>query len=180
MPEKNYGFFTGEVKTLWGTNSKKDSEMQLLEDFSYTDPDGKVWKAEADIWIDGASIPSIFWGPTIGSPYVGDYRRASVVHDAAFYTRPDTAMNVHKMFYYAMRCDGTRKSKALLMYFAVVMYKPNWDRTRKITGWTMENIQDVLAETLLEVDSTNSLDEIEIKFRENWNRPLLDGDELYL
>ena len=51
--------------------------MILLEDVSFTSK-GKIWTAPAGSVIDGASIPRFFWR-VIGSPFIGYYRRASVV-----------------------------------------------------------------------------------------------------
>jgi hypothetical protein len=38
--------------------------------------------------VDGTSIPQMFWW-VIGSPYTGDYRRAAVLHDAAYFKKVD-------------------------------------------------------------------------------------------
>jgi hypothetical protein len=43
----------------------------------------------------------------IGSPFTGDYRRASVVHDYYWVTKTDTWQNVHFMFYEASLAGGT-------------------------------------------------------------------------
>ncbi|WP_040433763.1 DUF1353 domain-containing protein [Chlorobium ferrooxidans] len=56
--------------------------MKLLEDFSFIDPDGKVWCAPKDSVINGASIPRPLWS-TVRLPYTDDYHRASIVHDVA-------------------------------------------------------------------------------------------------
>ena len=122
-----YGKFIGQVETLWVQNKDKDRYMVLLADFSYMDPEGRVWLAERGKMIDGASIPSPLWGPSLGSPFVGDYRRASVIHDVACDDRVLTSNDVHRMFYLAMLCDGVRKSKAQLMYAAVRVFGPQWN-----------------------------------------------------
>src|SRR5436190_10630345 len=85
-----YGHFTGDVVAIWLIDPGPDRTMKLVRPFSYTTPDDIVWRAQRNRTIDGASIPSLFWGPLIGSPYTGDFRRASVVHDIACQDKPYT------------------------------------------------------------------------------------------
>jgi hypothetical protein len=59
---------------------RPDRRMELRHPFSYKDPNGKTWEVPWPFVVDGASIPAFLWS-TVGSPYVGDYRRASIVHD---------------------------------------------------------------------------------------------------
>lgn len=106
-----FGRFVGEVITKWLTHQGDDSEMELLEDFTFIDPDRFEWKAPQGSKVNGASIPSVLWS-LIGSPFVGDYRRASVVHDVACDNRKQPHEAVHLMFYYAMRADGVGWVKA--------------------------------------------------------------------
>ena len=95
--------------------------MRLLEDFSFTDPTGKKWMTPKDYVVDGASIPQALW-TTVGSPYTGDYRRASIVHDKAC----DDAVNdpaarraADRMFYQACRAGGCSIEQATLLYIGV-------------------------------------------------------------
>ena len=120
-----FGNFEGSVITEWLQHGGSDRDMLLQRDFSYIDQSGKRWTAFAGTTINGASIPSAFW-VTIGPPFVGDYRRASVVHDAACIDRPGTSDEAHMMFYNAMRCDGVGYVKSNIMYQAVVRFGPQW------------------------------------------------------
>lgn len=45
--------------------------------------DGVVYTAPAGMLTDGASIPRLLWR-AVGAPWSGTYRRAAVVHDAAY------------------------------------------------------------------------------------------------
>lgn len=115
-----YGFFSGNPKTEWLSGPGDDRNMKLLQDFSYTDPDGKLWLAPMDSEINGASIPAPLWS-TVGSPYTGDYRNASVVHDVACY-HVETANDrkaADKMFYFACLAGGCSKAQARLLYLGV-------------------------------------------------------------
>ena len=115
--------FIGDVKTSWEETNGRD--MKLLQSVVYIDAHHRVWKAPKDSIIDGASIPRFFWR-IIGSPFVGRYRRASVVHDVYCKTRSRPYKMVHKMFYEAMLCDGVPKMKAYVMYLAVRFGGPKW------------------------------------------------------
>lgn len=117
--------FVGMVKTVWLKNGDDDRDMELIEDFAFIDDSGKEWKAPAGSIINGASIPSGFWS-TVGPPYVGDYRRASVVHDVACVVRTEPSEDVHLMFYDAMIADGVGFIKANTMYQAVKRFGPSW------------------------------------------------------
>jgi hypothetical protein len=95
--------------------------MELLSPVSFTDSGGKVWHVPAGALIDGASIPPALWS-FAGSPFTGNYRRASVFHD--YYCDIDTekASLIHSMFREAMEFDGVPQSEALTKYAAVKLY----------------------------------------------------------
>ena len=118
----SHGAFSGEPQTQWLTESNlPDRKMRVLVDFSFTDPAGKKWVTPKDYIVDGASIPQALW-TTVGSPYTGDYRRASIVHDKAC----DDAINdaaarraADRMFYHACRAGGCSIEQATLLYIGV-------------------------------------------------------------
>lgn len=86
-----FGHFVGTVKTEW---IEPDRKMRLLDDFSYVDSRGTVWAAPKGSVVDGASIPQVLWS-VVGSPYTGEYRNASVVHDVACVKRDKPWQDVH-------------------------------------------------------------------------------------
>lgn len=100
--------------------------FRLTKPFGYIDSKDIEWRAEAGAEIDGASIPRIFW-PVIGSPYVGLYRRASVIHDFYIKHKFRRWQDVHRVFYDAMITAGVKKTKALFMFGAVWLFGPRWD-----------------------------------------------------
>jgi hypothetical protein len=124
----SFGKFKGDVVARWLTHDGDDRDMELQKDFSYTDPDGVVWMAPKGSVVNGASIPGALWA-TVGSPFVGDYRRASVIHDVACGQRRQPHEAVHLMFYSAMRADGVSWSRANVMYQAVKQFGPKWGTT---------------------------------------------------
>jgi hypothetical protein len=117
--------FTNTVKVEWIKGEPR--KMRLLEEISFMDSNGKMWTAPAGSIIDGASIPKFFWR-LIGSPFVGKFREASVIHDVYCQTKSAPHADVHNMFHEAMRCNGVSKKKALVMYLAVVTGGPKWGK----------------------------------------------------
>jgi hypothetical protein len=118
--------FEGEVETQWLRHSGADRDMRLLADFAFIDSRGVVWPGPAGRTVNGASIPAVLWSRIVGTPYVGDYRRATVVHDVACQDKTRPHEEVHYMFYEAMLCDGVAEDQALLMYTAVRLFGPKW------------------------------------------------------
>jgi hypothetical protein len=124
-------YFEGDVRTLWLVedavgDDEADRRMQVLEDFAFVDPNGVRWLAPAGSKIDGASIPRMLWS-IAGDPYIGRYRRASVLHDVACDDRTRPAKVVHRMFYDAMIADGASEAQAVEFYTAVRLFGPHWD-----------------------------------------------------
>jgi len=115
----NHGSFSGNPKTEWLANpASPDREMKLLEDFWYTDPNGRKWPAPKESVVNGASIPRPLWS-TVGSPYTDDYRNASVVHDVAVEDPAVNRKEADKMFYYACLTGGCSLKQASVLYVGV-------------------------------------------------------------
>jgi hypothetical protein len=155
MPNE-YGKFSGDPSTRWieATNGP-DRTMRLLEDFSYTDPSGKTWLAPKDSVVDGASIPEALW-TMVGSPYTGDYRRASIVHDVACKGASKAQRRkADRMYYYACLCGGCTKRQAIVQYLGVRIgaWLPQVDRwkplTRRATTKTAVFQQDAAAASMI-------------------------------
>lgn len=93
--------------------------------FGYVDPLGIHWDVPAGFATDGASIPAAF-KPIIGGSWDQRYVRAAVLHD--FYIRRVTAdpESVHRLFFHALLASGTEPDRAMLMYWAVRKYGPQW------------------------------------------------------
>lgn len=121
-----YGTFDGDVVARWLTHGGDDRDMKLMQDFAFTGPDRKRWVAQKGSVVNGASIPAALWS-TVGPPFVGDYRRATVVHDVACDEKTEPHDEVHRVFYYAMRADGVGWLKANTMYQAVKQFGPRWN-----------------------------------------------------
>ncbi len=122
LPEQ-FGSFSNNVMTEWTGDDHRS--MRLLRDFSFEDRSGKTWRVPAGTEIDGASIPRLLWW-VVGSPFVGRYRNASVVHDHYCELQNEPWEDVHRLFYHACLAGGVNKYKALIMYWAVYMFGPSW------------------------------------------------------
>jgi len=117
----DHGTFSGDPVTVWLTEAGEDRRMRLVDDFTFTDPAGKVWLAPLDSVIDGASIPRPLWS-LVGSPYTGDYRRASIVHDIACDEAAGDRVErraADRMFYHACREGGCSVEQATILYLGV-------------------------------------------------------------
>jgi len=131
-----FGSFSGNPRTEWLDEAGADRRMKLLEDFWYDDPSGRRWVAPAGSLIDGASIPAPLWS-TVGSPYTGEYRRASIVHDIACADPKVRRKDADKMFYLACLAGGCSKLQARLLYEGVRIGA--W--TPDIRVWSYEAIR---------------------------------------
>lgn len=121
----NLGFaseFGGDFDFRWlSTPDGRHREMRTLSEVWFKDENDGTWTVPAGTDVDGASIPAFLW-TFEGSPFVGNYRRASVVHDHFCTLTVATPSQVHWMFYEAMRADGVGWWEALRKYAAVSAY----------------------------------------------------------
>jgi hypothetical protein len=117
-----HGKFSGEPVAVWLTEEgTQDRTMKIVQDFSFTDPDGKAWLAPTDTLVDGASIPRALW-TIVGSPYTGDYRRASIVHDVACDeagSDKKKRRDADRMFFHACRAGGCSIWQSTVLYLGV-------------------------------------------------------------
>jgi hypothetical protein len=117
--------FIGTVSVSWLTQPGVDRDVKLEQDFGFEDAGGLVWTAKKNAVVNGASIPQIFWS-SFGSPFIGDYRRASVLHDYCCEVRTRPSAATHRMFYEACLAGGVGPLKAKTMYTMVKTFGPSW------------------------------------------------------
>jgi hypothetical protein len=114
------GHFSGNPRTEWLSGDAGDRGMRLVEPFWYADPQGRQWHAPAGSAIDGATIPRTLWA-SVGSPYTGPYRRASIVHDVAIRDPLVVRAEADAMFYHACLAGGCSARQAGLLYAGVCL-----------------------------------------------------------
>jgi len=117
--------FKGSVVAEWLNDSRA---MRLTQPLTFISADGNQWHVPGGAVVDGASIPQVFW-TIIGSPFSGNYRRASVIHDYFCQKRNAPWRNVHSVFHEAMLASGVNRQKAWVMYKAVLWFGPRWQVT---------------------------------------------------
>ena len=118
----SFGRFYGAVKTEWLWDHHRN--MRLLAPVEFVDMRGHRWYAPIDSIIDGASTGWLL--RRLFPAYVGHYRRATVLHDVHCELRIEPSWKVHRMFYDAMRADGTNPAAAWIMWLAVRMFGPRF------------------------------------------------------
>lgn len=175
-----FGRFEGEVVTRWLTQPDGDDRnMELVQPFAYVDPRGKRWEAAAGRIINGATIPRLLWS-TVGPPYVGKYRRASVVHDVACEDQVESSRAVHRMLYDAMRCDGVGPVEAIVLYYAVRTWGPWWDASATVRDShsvpptpgeaEIARFRSAAEKAVAELGEDAAIEELEAKMSENSRR----------
>lgn len=148
FPFTVYAGFEGEVIVKWcheechGEDQDGYRKMELMESFSYTGPNKKKWIVPRGAIVDGASIPRVLWS-IVGSPYTGNYRDASVIHDYYCDTKTESWEDTHRMFYDAMLDSKVSIARAKLMYGAVYAAGPRWE---KITTKGLEGTEILIVE----------------------------------
>ena len=156
-----WGNFVGEVVARWLHEDGHDRKMALTEVIIFNDDNNREWDAKPDEIINGASIPPIFWSTFPGSPYIGDYRRAAVLHDVWYARHQPPRKPIDVMFYKAMRADDTDWLTAAVMYGAVRIFGGSaWDGKvyslpqpvqsdfEAFRRWVLRQGEDVTLETL--------------------------------
>lgn len=123
LAEGHHGQFKGKVQVEW-LDDKEGRDMKLIQPFSYKDNAGKIWQVPIGTIINGASIPQYLW-TFLGSPYVGKYRKASVIHD--YFWKDEASENqelVDLMFREAAKAEGATNSA--LLYAGVRCCGRSW------------------------------------------------------
>ena len=122
------GTFLGKVVLEWddddGFNRHK---IKLLSDFGFQDPAGKKWIAQKGAELDGSSFTPLF-EQMVGLPFVGEHRRASVLHD--YYSRQLTESwrDVRRMYYAALLAEGLSESEAKTTYAVLYGAGMRWEQ----------------------------------------------------
>src|SRR4051812_41109463 len=138
-----WGHFVGRVSTMRPKpgDAEYSSEFPawqeiLLGDFKYIDRKHVDWTAQKGDHIDGASIPKLFWSWLVGTPEIGPYFDASVIHDSYCYRKQHDLPGKERewsaillMFYEGMKCRGTGEFEAQTKYWAVLKGGPPKDRS---------------------------------------------------
>ena len=179
---KHFGHFEGDVVTRWlKDDDGGDRTMELVQPFAYVEPSKTRWEASVGRSVNGASIPSVLW-EEVGPPFVGNYRRATVLHDVAWEDGTEPPEAVDRMFYNAMRCDDVAGGTALLMYWGVRLYR--WILSRTIgraapgamTRDHLKHIKTAVEAAVAELGEAADLDALNQAVENNLPRSLSPRD----
>jgi V8-like Glu-specific endopeptidase len=166
--------FSSEPKTTWLAENGDDRNMQMVEQFSFIDRRGKTWIAPTGSIINGASIPESLWS-IVGSPFVGDYRRASIVHDIACQeaTNRKARRAADRMFFQACRAGGCSRRESIVLYVGVrigawwrykAFLKEESLRPKLIeqeSDRTLKRLFSMTADEVLQAGETDDIEELE-------------------
>jgi hypothetical protein len=158
-------------ETRWLTEAGPDRNMQVLRAFWFRDPAGRTWTTPANSRIDGASIPRALW-TLVGSPYTGDYRRASIVHDKACDDAGGNAAArraADRMFYHACREGGCSIYEATLLYIGVRIGA----LTPLVAAWSTEAAAEIVGPRIAR---TYQEERLETDFRATADRVVRQGE----
>jgi Protein of unknown function (DUF1353) len=185
-PSRFGEFIPTEPRTEWLTHDAPDRRMRMLERFVFRDRTTNTdWETPKDYCIDGASIPSPLWG-LVGSPFVGDYRRATIVHDKACDDanrsprRHSARLAADKMFFRACIVGGCTVRQSILLYIGVRIgaYTPfvvSWKTEEEIVFPRLERTREeerveaafqTASRTVLQLGETDDVDELERRVRD--------------
>ncbi len=171
--DPNSGRFLGSPEAAWLDSGR---DMKLLKDFVFVDSRGRSWVAEKDRVVNGASIPKFLWS-IVGGPFEGQYRNASIVHDAECEKMTSPSTDVHRMFYDACRAGGVKEKDAKYLYWAVANYGPSWTIRNVVTVAAPPNPEGA---SLIESPPyfTTSLDQTRTPTPEelNWAKAFFDKE----
>jgi hypothetical protein len=133
------GSFSGDFTFRWlNEPAGRHRVMQSLQEVSFTDDAGKRWRVPRGTKIDGASIPPGLWS-FAGSPFTGNYRRASVIHDFFCDTQTELRSAIHLMFRNAMATDGITGVELFSKYTAVRLFGNNCGRPDNLFALLFES-----------------------------------------
>ena len=118
------GYFPNPAQVQFGIDGRS---VKLLTAFSYVRPNGKTITAPREFVADGAPIPRIFWR-IIGSPFVGLYRDASIIHDYLYRVQTCSRAEADLIFLEGMKTSGVNIFKRHAMH-----------RALRIGGWMAWN-----------------------------------------
>ena len=107
--------FTGPLDTRWRIEFRK---QELLVPFTYIARDGESYTTPKGFLSDGASIPKIAWS-VIGSPWVGNYVGAAVIHDYLCESGIVSRKKADEVFLEIMEECNVPLLKRKLIYWAV-------------------------------------------------------------
>jgi len=120
------GRFIGKVVVEWLDDDPFIPGIRLMEDFAFEDARGTTWLAPKGAVLDGRSVPLVF-RDQFGVPFLGQYRKSSVLYDHYCNSMSEPWKAVHRMFYHAAVTEGVDDIEARLMYMTLYAGGLRWE-----------------------------------------------------
>lgn len=119
--------FMGNVAVEWDDSDIFNRQkVKLLADFGFLDSAGKQWVAHKGAELDGASFPPLVQ-QMVGYPFVGEQRRAGLLHDYFAQTLTHDWKAVRRMYYEALLAEGHGETEAKTAYAVLYAAGLRWE-----------------------------------------------------
>lgn len=120
------GGFSGRLVLELLEGIGNDHQFRLLDDLAYVDASGKIWRAIRGGIVDDEALPREFQ-TLAGLPYVGEYRKAAIIHSFQSRARIEPWKGVHRALYGASIAEGVGEMRARNLYAAVYAGAWRWE-----------------------------------------------------
>ncbi|UCD67620.1 MAG: DUF1353 domain-containing protein [Betaproteobacteria bacterium] len=117
--------FDGRIILEWIDDNEFVASMRLVESFSFTQADGKIWPVPAGSVVDGRSMSPLFVR-LLGHPFEGGFRQTAVVYDHAAKQQSKPWHEAQKMFLEGSIIEGILPIEAKVMYLLLNATGPRW------------------------------------------------------
>lgn len=119
--------FLGRVAVEWDdTDLFNRQRLVLLADFGFQDAGGRQWIARKGTALDGTSFSPLF-EQLVGLPFVGEHRRAGVLHDYFAQQLTHDWKQVRRLYYEALLAEGLSVNEAKTAYAVLYATGMRWE-----------------------------------------------------
>ena len=123
------GRFHGRVILEWVDDSPFIATMQLVEEFSFKQADGKSWVVPAQATVDGRFAPPLFTH-LMGHPFEGGFRKTAIVFDYVVKDMTEPWPEAQRMFFEASVVEGVLPIEAKVMFMLMNAGGTRWAERR--------------------------------------------------
>lgn len=119
--------FLGKVAVEWDDSDLFNRHrVTLLADFGFQDTAGQQWIARKGAVLDGASFPPLY-EQMVGLPFVGEHRRAGILHDYFAQQLTHDWKKVRRMYFEALLAEGLSVAEAKTAYAVLYGVGLRWE-----------------------------------------------------
>jgi hypothetical protein len=118
--------FVGRVVVEWLDDDPFIPSLRLVEDFGFQDGQGNTFLVPKGSVLDGRSLPPTF-RDLFGGPFVGQYRKTSVIYDHLCRSMSEQWKVADRLFYHAAVAEGVEDNEAKQMYMTLYAGGLRWE-----------------------------------------------------